>query len=325
MNPRRRAAMMGMLGTSVLPLPRAFAQPAYPSRPVRIIVPFGAGGVTDILSRVLADRMGDRLGQRFVVENQPGAGGIAAARAIIGSSNDGHTLGVVSNGTAASVSLFKALTYDPLKDFQMVSLVGIFEAVFVVSPDAPYKSLSEFIKAARAQPGKLNIGNGLPGSSAHLAAILFASDAGINVQNISYRTPAESFGALARNEVQMVVEFFTALRSQLSDKRMVAIATSARNRSSALPDTPTVHESGVPGYDVFSWNGIVAPQGTSPAIVKTLNQTIRSVVDDPETRKRFADLGIEPRASTPDELAARLKADVDKWGKVVEAAGIPRQ
>jgi tripartite-type tricarboxylate transporter receptor subunit TctC len=325
MNYRRRATVMGALGASLLPLRTAHAQSAYPSRPLRLIVPFGAGGVTDIVSRVLAERMGDRLGQRVVVENQPGAGGIAAARTVIGASSDGHTLGVMSSGLAASVSLFKNLTYDPLKDFQMVALVGTFEAMFVVSPDSPYRSLGDFIKAARAQPGKLNIGNGLPGSSAHLAALLFASDAGINVQNISFRTPAESFGALARNEVQMVVEFFTALRGQLSEKRLVAIATSARNRSIALPDTPTVHESGVPGYDVSSWNGIYVSQGTSPAVVKTLNQTVRSVVDDPEVRKRFIDLGIDPRTSTPDELAVRLKADIDKWAKVVEAAGIPRQ
>jgi tripartite-type tricarboxylate transporter receptor subunit TctC len=325
MNHYRRSAILGTLCACALPVHRVSAQSVYPAKPVRIVVPFGAGGVTDITTRIAADKLGEKLGQRFLIENNPGAGGIAASRAVLNAAPDGYTLGVATNGTAVSVSLFKALPFDPLKDFEMVSTIGLFEAVFAVSADSPYKTLQDFIKAARAQPGKLNIGTVTPGGSQHLAAELFKTEAGINVQNVTYRTSPETVAALLRNDVQLIVEFYTALRGHLIEKKAIPLATSSRTRSVTLPDVPTVHESAVSGYDVTSWNGIFVARGTSPAIVKTLNQGLRAVVDDPDVRRRFGELGIEARASTPDELTSRLKSDIVKWASVIERAGIPKQ
>lgn len=321
----RRRILTGALAAGALQAGRARAQAGFPGRPVRVIVPFGAGGATDVTVRIAADKLGDKFGQRFVVENLPGAGGIPASRAVIAGGTDGHTLGVATNGTAVSVSLFKALPFDPVKDFDMVSTLGLFEAVFAVNADSPYKSLQDFIRAAKAQPGKLNVGTVTAGGSQHLAAELFKSEAGIDFQIISFKTSPEILVSLLRNDIQMTIEFYTALRGHLADKRLVALATSSPRRSATLPDVPTVAESGVPGYDVTSWNAIYVAKGTSPEIIRTLNQGIHEVVAMPDVRRRFGEVGIEARASSPEELSARLRNDIAKWARVIEKAGIPKQ
>jgi len=316
---------MGALAAGALPAGWARAQSGYPARPVRVIVPFGAGGATDVTVRIAAEKLGDRFGQRFVVENLPGAGGITASRAVLAGGNDGHTLGVATNGTAVSVSLFKSLPFDPVKDFDMVSTLGLFEAVFAVNPSSPYKTLQDFIRAAKAQPGKLNVGTVTAGGSQHLAAELFKSEAGIDFQLITFKTSPEILVSLLRNDIQMTIEFYTALRGHLADKRLIALATSSPKRSATLPEVPTVAESGVPGYEVTSWNAIYAARGTSPEIIRALNQAIHEVVAMPDVRRRFGEVGIEARASTPAELSARLRNDIEKWAKVIEKAGIPKQ
>src|SRR5688572_29895952 len=321
----RRRLVIGALAASALPAGLARAQAGFPSKPVRVIVPFGAGGATDVTVRIAAEKLGDKLGQRFVVENIPGAGGIPASRAVLAAGNDGHTLGVATNGTAVSVSLFKALPFDPVKDFDMVSTIGLFEAVFAVNPGSPYKTLQDFIRAAKAQPGKLNVGTVTAGGTQHLAAELFKSEAGIDFQIISYKTSPEIIVSLLRNDVQMTIEFYTALRGHLADRRLTALATSSAQRSATLPDVPTVAESGVPGYEVTSWNAIYVAKGTSPEIIRALNQAIHEVVAMPDVRKRFGEVGIEARASTPEQLSARLRSDIAKWGRVIEKAGIPKQ
>ncbi len=316
---------MGALAACVLPGHWARAQVSFPVRPVRVIVPFGPGGATDVTSRIAAEKLGEKLGQRFVVENFPGAGGIQASRAVLGAGSDGHTLGIATNGTAVSVSLFKALPFDPVKDFDMVSTLGLFEAVFAVNPDSPYKTLQDFISAAKAQPGKLNVGTVTAGGSQHLAAELFKIEAGIDFQIITFKTSPEIVVSLLRNDIQMTIEFYTALRSQLADKKILALATSGRTRSATLPDIPTVHESAVPDYDVTSWNAIYVVKGTSPNIIRTLNQSVHEVVAMPDVRRRFGEMGIEAVASTPEELTARLRRDIDKWAKVIDKARIPKQ
>ncbi len=316
---------MGALAACVLPGHWARAQVSFPVRPVRVIVPFGPGGATDVTSRIAAEKLGEKLGQRFVVENFPGAGGIQASRAVLGAGSDGHTLGIATNGTAVSVSLFKALPFDPVKDFDMVSTLGLFEAVFAVNPDSPYKTLQDFISAAKAQPGKLNVGTVTAGGSQHLAAELFKIESGIDFQIITFKTSPEIVVSLLRNDIQMTIEFYTALRSQLADKKILALATSGRTRSATLPDIPTVHESAVPDYDVTSWNAIYVVKGTSPNIIRTLNQSVHEVVAMPDVRRRFGEMGIEAVASSPEELTARLRRDIDKWAKVIDKARIPKQ
>jgi tripartite-type tricarboxylate transporter receptor subunit TctC len=304
----------------------AFAQAQnYPTRPVRVIVPFGAGGVADVTTRIAADKLGDKLGQRFVVENQPGAGGINAARSVLSAAPDGHTLFLGSNGTAVSVALFKSLPFDPVKDLAPISLLGSFELILAAKADSPLRTLQDFVKAVREQPGKLNVGTITVGSTQNLGAELFKTAAEVNFQIVPYRNSPEALVALLRDDVQLVMDFHAALKSQLADQKIRALATSGPARSPSLPDIPTVQESGVRGYDVTSWNGLMSRSGTPPAVVGTLNKAVREVLADDELKKRYLDLGIEAKASSPDDMKARLQSEIEKWARVIERANIPKQ
>ncbi len=313
------AAAAGMFPTF------ARTQQNYPNRPVRFVLPFGAAGVADITARLAAEKLGDKLGQRFVVENQPGAGGIAAARSVLSQAPDGYTIGLVTNGTSISVAIFNALPFDPVKDFATISTIGSFDLVFATNADSELTTLQDFLAAARAQPGKLNVGTINVGGTQNLAAELLKSSAGLNFQIIPYRGTPEVIVALLRNDVQLMVDFYAPMRSTLLDKKIRAVATSGPQRSPFLADVPTVAEAGVPGYEVISWNGVFARVGTPPEIINILNKAIHEVVAAPEVKQRYADLGIEAKASTPEELKARLQGDIGKWAAVIERAGIPKQ
>src|SRR5882757_7390307 len=245
----------------------ASAQQTYPSRPVRFVLPFGAAGVADITSRIAAEKLGDKLGQRFVVENQPGPGGIAAARAVLSQAPDGHTIGLVTNGTSISAAIYKALPFDPVKDFATISTIGAFDLFFATNADSEFKTLPDFIKAAREQPGKLNVGTINVGGTQNLAAELLKSSAGVSFQIIPYRGTPDVIVALLRNDVQMLVEFYAPIKSTLLDNKIRAVAASGTKRSPFLADVPTAAEAGVPGYEVTSWNGLFAPPGTPPEII----------------------------------------------------------
>ena len=303
----------------------ARAQQNYPSRPVRFILPFAAAGVADITSRLAAEKLGDKLGQRFVVENQPGPGGIAAARAVLSQAPDGYTVGLVTNGTSISAAIYKALPFDPVKEFATISTIGAFDLVFATNVDSEFKTMQDFMKAAREQPGKLNVGTINVGGTQNLAAELLKSSAGLNVQIIPYRGTPDVIVALLRNDVQLMVDFYAPMKPTLEDKKMRAVATTGPQRSPFFTNVPTVAEAGVAGYEVTSWNGLFAPAGTPPEVIGLLNKTIREIVATPEVKQRYADLGIEAKASTPEELKARLAGDIGKWAAVIERAGIPKQ
>jgi tripartite-type tricarboxylate transporter receptor subunit TctC len=252
-------ALLALSAAVILALaPLGQAQAKWPDKPVRIILPFGAGGVADVTARIMADKLSDKLGQRFVIENMPGPGGIAAARAVIQSPPDGYTMALVTNGTAISVAAFNKLPFDPVKDLQMVSMVGAFDLVFVVNAQSEYKTLGDFIKAAMAAPGKLNIGTIAVGGTQNLGAELFKSLAGLNLQIVPYKNSPDIVVALLRNDVQMLVEFPPAVQGQVNDGKLRILATSSPKRSSLMPNIPTVAEAGVNGYEVISWNGIAA-------------------------------------------------------------------
>jgi tripartite-type tricarboxylate transporter receptor subunit TctC len=302
----------------------ASAQATYPSRPVRFVLPFGAAGVADITSRIAGEKLGDKLGQRFVVENQPGPGGIAAARAVLSQPADGYTLGLVTNGTSISAAIYKALPFNPVKEFACISTIGAFDLFFAANAGSEFKTLPDFLKAARAQPGKLNVGTINVGGTQNLAAELLKSQAGVNFQIIPYRGTPDVIVALLRNDVQLLVEFYAPIKSTLTEKKIVAVASSGTKRSPFLPDAPTVAEAGVAGYEVTSWNGVFAPVGTPAPILDRLNKAIHEVVAMPDVQQRYAELGIEARASTPEELKARLAGDIAKWAAVIERAGIPK-
>jgi tripartite-type tricarboxylate transporter receptor subunit TctC len=301
------------------------AQAKYPDRSVRIVLPFAAGGVADITARIVAEKLGDKLGQRFYVENQPGAGGIAAARSVISSPPDGNTLALLSNGTAVSVSLFKKLPFDPLKDFAAVSSLGYFDFIFATSANAPFKTLSDFVAAAKAKPGTLNVGTINVGSTQNLSAELFKTAAGIDFTIIPYRGTPEIQVALLQGDVSLMIDSYSSMKGNLADGKLRALASSGGHRSEATPEIASVTESGVSSYDVVSWNALFAPSGTPPDIIKTLNDALREILADGDVRKRLLELGIEARASSPEEISDRLKADIDKWAKVIEKAGIEKQ
>ena len=306
-------------------VPAQAAQAKFPDRPVKLILPFGAGGVADVTARIVADRLSDLLGQRFLVENIPGAGGIQAARAVLSAPPDGYTLGLVTNGTAISAATFNALPFDPVKDFEMVSTIGTFDLVFAVNNGSPVKTVADFIAAAKAQPGKLDIGTVSAGSTQNLGAELFKSMAGIDVQIVPYKSSPDIVVALLRNDVQVMVDFPPAIQGQADGKKLRVVATSAPGRSSLMPDVPTVAETGLPGYDVTAWNGMFAPKSTPPEVIEAMNQALREVLTMPEVRSRFEQVGVHAVPSSPAELMARLVADIKKWSEVAEKAGIQRK
>jgi tripartite-type tricarboxylate transporter receptor subunit TctC len=307
------------------PLRSPRAQLIYPTRPVRVILPFAAGGVADITARLVADRLGEKLGQRFVIENQAGPGGIVAARSVLSAAPDGYTLGLATNGTSISVALYNALPFDPVKDFVTISAIGYFGLVLATNSESPLHTLPDFIKAARAAPGKLNIGAISVGSTQELGAELFKASGKLDVQIIPYRTTPDVIVGLIRNDVQLMVDFYAPMESALEQNRIRAVATSGPARTEYLPAVPAVGEAGVPGYEVTAWNGLFAPRGTSPAIVDLLNRAVREILAIPDIKMRFASLGIEAKASTPEELKSRMQDDIGKWAAVIERAGIPRQ
>jgi tripartite-type tricarboxylate transporter receptor subunit TctC len=301
------------------------AQAAWPDRPVKIVLPFGAGGVADVTSRIMAEKLSDRLGQRFVIENMPGPGGINAARAVTSAAPDGYTMGLVTNGTAISVAAFNKLPFDPVKEFEMVSTLGTFDLVFAVNAESEYKTLGDFIKAAKAQPGKLNVGTIAVGGTQNLGAELFKSMAGVNVVIVPYKNSPDIVVALLRNDVQMLVEFPPAIQGQVNDGKLRVLATSAANRAPSHPNVPTVAESGVTGYEVASWNGVFTPKGTAKDIVEAMNRAMHEVLAAPDLKEKFAKVGVAARGSTPAELMGRLTADIKKWNDVIDKANIPRK
>ena len=312
-------------GLLVVSQHQAGAAANYPDKAVRIVLPFAAGGVADITARIIAEKLGDRLGQRFYVENQPGAGGIAAARTVISSPPDGHTLALLSNGTAISVSLFRKLPFDPLRDFEPVSSLGFFDFVFCTGAGSEFKTLGDFIAAAKAKPGALNVGTINIGSTQNLSAELFKTAAGIDFTIIPFRATPEAQISLMQGDIALLIDSYSSMKGNLADRKFRALASSGAVRSEATPEVATLQESGVAGYDVVSWNALFAPAGTPAEIVRTLNSALQVILADADVKKRLIELGIEARAGTPQEISARLRSDIDKWRDVIEKAGIQRQ
>jgi putative tricarboxylic transport membrane protein len=246
------------LAIAALVVPPAHAEARYPDRPVRIVVPFAAGGVADITVRIVAERLGDKLGQRFYVENQPGAGGIAAARTVISSAPDGYTLALLSNGTAVSVSLFNKLPFEPLKDFAPISSLGFFDFIFTTTASSPFRTLGDFIQAAKARPGALNVGTINIGSTQNLSAELFKTAAGIDFTIVPYRATPEVAVSLLQGDIAVMIDSYAAVKGNLADGKFRGLASSGPVRSLSTPDIATVRESGVASYDVVSWNALFA-------------------------------------------------------------------
>jgi tripartite-type tricarboxylate transporter receptor subunit TctC len=319
-----RSRFLTILAAATLLLTGAAAAQNYPSRPIRVVVPFAAGGIADITTRLIADRLGDNLGERLVIDNQPGAGGMAAARSVLAAPADGYTLILFSNGTAINVPLFKSLSYDPVTDFVPVAGFSEFDLTLTTGAATPYVTLGDFLKDARANPGKLNVGTINVGSTQNLGAELLRAMAGIDVTIVPYRATPDIMIALLRNDVQLIVEYFATTKPNIDDGKLRLLATTGEKRSPLSPDAPIAAEAGVPGYEVRSWNALFAKAGTPADIIARLNKAVRAVVAQPDIGKRMSELGLEPKAGPPGEIAARMKADIAKWTKVIHDANISR-
>jgi tripartite-type tricarboxylate transporter receptor subunit TctC len=319
-------ALLALPAALILALaPLTQAQAKWPEKPIRIVLPFGAGGVADVTARMLAAKLTEKFGQQVVIENMPGPGGINAARAVINAAPDGYTMALVTNGTSISVAAFNKLPFDPVKDFEMVSMVGTFDLVFAVDTKSEYKTLADFIKAAKANPGKLNIGTTLLGGTQNLGAELFKSVTGLNLQVVVYKTSPDIVVALLRNDVQMMIDFPPAVQGQVNDGKLRLLATSSPQRTTLLPNVPTAAEAGVKGYEVISWNGIAVPKGTPKEVIDTMNKAMHDVLASPELKAQYEKVGVVAHASTPAELMDRLTSDIKKWDDVIVKAGIPKK
>ncbi|MFN6954564.1 MAG: Bug family tripartite tricarboxylate transporter substrate binding protein [Acetobacteraceae bacterium] len=315
-----------LAAAAALPLLPATARAqAWPSRPIRVIVPFGAGGVADLTMRTVAQHLPARLGQPVVVENRPGAGGIAAAQAFLQQPADGHTLLMATNGTAVSRALFRELPYDPVRDFAPVGLLGAFAIAVLVSPNGPAQDIAAVIARMRANPGRVNIGTITAGSTQNLSAELFKIRAGVQSEIVAFPQTPQLITALIRGDVDVAFEITGPIWGQIESGAVKAVAVTSAQRAANLPNVPTLMEAGVPDYDVTSWNAVVARAGTPAEIVTRLNTGINAVLAMEEVRQALTRVGVEPRSSTPEALGRLLAADIARWTEVVTRAGIARQ
>jgi tripartite-type tricarboxylate transporter receptor subunit TctC len=293
----------------------------YPSRPIRIVVPFGPGGFADITVRLLGQKLTERTGAQVVIENRPGAGGILAANAVIASEPDGYTLFLFSSGIALSKSLLKSIPFDPLTAFAPISTMAQFDLLLLVKADSPIQTLQDALAAARGDPTRFNVGTINPGSTQNVTGELLRATSGIPMTVVPHRTSPEVLTALLRGDIQVGIESYAALKSAIDARQIRAIASSGSHRSPLQPDVPTLRESGIDAA-VDGWNSLVAPAGTPHEVIAFLNREVRAVIGDPDFQKRMIELGGVPVTGSPEELDARLKSDVAMWANVVRKAGL---
>jgi tripartite-type tricarboxylate transporter receptor subunit TctC len=314
---------------AALALGAALAAPAhaqnFPTKPVRIIVGFGAGGVADVTARIVAQKLSEQMGQQVLVENRPSAGGIVAAQEVAKAEPDGHTLLLMSNGNAVSASLFKALPYDTLADFAPVSTLGFFDIAVVVNADSKLNTMADLLAYARANPGKLNIGTINIGSTQHLSAELFKAMSGVDAVTVPFKGSPAVVTALRGNEVQVAFDMLAPIMPQAKAGAVKILAITSDRRFAGLPDVPTVAEAGVAGYQASSWNALAAPAKTPRAVIDRLNREVQAALADPAVKEKLQGLGVTARGSSPEAMRQLLVADMDKWRKVIETAKIERQ
>lgn len=318
--PNRRT-VMAALGMACAG--RSFAQaPAYPSKPVRWIVPFPPAGAMDVIARTLGEHMGRALGQNFVIENKPGAGGNIGMDLVAKAPADGHTMMIVANGMAVNKFLYSKLSFDPVQDFAPVSLVAIVPNVLVVPAANPARSVADVIAQAKAKPGAFTYASAGNGTSLHLAGELFASMAKVNLLHVPYKGSGPAVTDLLGGQVDLMFDSITSARPHIESGKLRALAVTTRARSSALPQVPTIAEAALPGYELSPWFAVYVPANTPPSVISKLNQALLDALRKPEVRQRLALIGAEPVGSTPEQLHAHLKSEMDKWGRVITERGI---
>ena len=297
----------------------------FPARPVRLVLSVGTGGVGDTSMRLFAEHMSRGLGQRIVVDNRPGGGGVVAATAVLNANRDGYTLLQSGNGGAIRAALFKSLPFDIQKDFHQVSTIAFFQLVLVARPDSGFASVADVLDFARRNPRKLDIGTIAVGSTQYLAAELLKSTAGIEVQVVPYKSNSLLIAALRGNELRVAFELIGPVLSHIKSDTLKALAVGSDRRFAGLPSVPTLAEAGIGRYNVSSWTGISAPRGTPRAVVNRLSREALKAAAAPEVQRPLQEMGIEARASTPAEATRLMAASVARWNSIIEQAKIPRQ
>ena len=298
----------------------------FPSKPLRIVVPFGAGGVADLTARAVGQKLSEQLGQAVIVDNRPGAGGVVAGEIVAKAEPDGHTLLLMSNGTAVSAGLFKSLPYNTRADFAPVSLLGLFDMAVVVPENSPHKSLAELIAFGRAHPGKLNIATINIGSTQNLAAELLRTQANLIAQIVPYNGTPAVLNALRGGQVDMAVEILGPLKPQIAAKAVRLLGVMGEQRPKDMPQVPTLRElPGLSNFNVSSWNALAAPGKTPKAVVERLSHEVAQVLSQPDMVQKLASFNVQARASTPMQLGQLLDRDMARWSEVIQKAGIAQQ
>lgn len=300
----------------------AFAQPAYPSKPVRIISIFAPGGGNDVICRLVAQQLTERLKQQVIVENRVGANGIVGTEAVARAAPDGYTFTLIPSGHTVNASMYKKLPFDSLKDFTPITLAGSGPLVLAVHPSLPLKNVRDLIALAKSRPGQLTYVSSGIGASGHLAGALFDTMTGTKMEHIPYKGMSLAVSDLMGGQVSMTFGTSLSVIPHVRTGRLRALATTGAQRSPALPDLPTVAESGVPGYEAGLWYGFVGPARMPPEIVQRLNAEIVAILAQPDTREKLASQGLDARSSTPDEFARVLAADIVRWAEVVQKLGL---
>jgi tripartite-type tricarboxylate transporter receptor subunit TctC len=294
----------------------------YPVRPVMLVVAFTPGGPSDVLARILGRKLHELLGQPFVIENRPGAGGNIAAEAVANAAPDGYTLLMGNNSIlATNASLYRKINYDPERDFLPVSLIGTQANILVVNPSVPASSLAELIALAKAKPGQLNFASSGHGAAAHLAGELFKAEARIDIVHVAYKGAAPALQDVIAGHVQMMFATAASVVGLIRDGKVRPLAVTTPKRTAILPDVPTVAELGIPGFDATTWHGLVAPAGASKDVIGALHYGTVTALNDPAVRKSLTDLGVDIVGNSPKEFDAYIKAEIPKWSAVVRASG----
>ncbi|RJG06788.1 tripartite tricarboxylate transporter substrate binding protein [Noviherbaspirillum cavernae] len=312
------AALIAAFSIGALP---AHATTPYPTKPVKLIVPFSPGGASDTMARIIAERLAVNLGQPVIVDNKPGAGTMIASEAVAKSAPDGYTLGLAASSLTINPALYPKVPFDTVKDFAPVILVSSLVHVLVVRQDMPVKSVADLIKLAKSKPNGLNYGSVGNGTSTHLEMELFKSMSGTEMTHIPYKGSAPALTDMMGGQLQVMFDAAASSMPHVKSGKLRALAVTSAKRSTLLPDLPTVAESGLPGYEAMPWLGILAPAGTSPEIVNRLNAEVTKVLAQPEVKEKFAGLGLEIIGGTPKQFADFIKADLVKWAKVVKDSG----
>lgn len=324
---RRRLALAAgsALGLLALAPLSAHAQ-AYPTKPITIVVPFSAGGATDILARVVGQYMSKDLGQPVVIDNRTGAGGNIGTQVVARATPDGYTLLMGTVGThAINQSLYGKLPFDPIKDFAPLSRVALVPNLLVANPQQPFKTVKEMLAYAKANPGKVTFGSSGSGSSIHLSGELFKHMAGVDIQHVAYRGSAPAVNDLLGNHIAVMFDNMPSAIGHVKTGKLRPLAVTTPKRSPALPDVPTIAEAGVPGYEATSWFGLLAPAKTPAPVIAKLNASILKALADPDVKKKLMEQGAEPHPEKPEQFAEFIASETAKWGQIVKQSGATAQ